>query len=189
MFGELVSELVTADVVLIDGRSGSGKTSLAEKLVGRLGALGRRVQVLRVEDLYPGWDGLAEGSRAVAEALAAGRYRRYDWELGAFAEWVTINETTPLIIEGCGAITRENLAAAEGWAVRENVGNVRSVWIECPTELRRSRALARDGKMFAPHWDRWAAQEEALFSKTRPDLLAELAFQCRECGSETHSRR
>ena len=52
-------------VVLIDGRSGSGKTSLAADVAESLGAA-----VLHLEDLYPGWDGLGAGSRAVASALA-----------------------------------------------------------------------------------------------------------------------
>lgn len=61
------------DVLLIDGRSGSGKTSLADSVLADLEAAGDRPQVLRVEDLYPGWDGLAEGSLAVANALDEGR--------------------------------------------------------------------------------------------------------------------
>jgi len=30
-----------------------------------------------------------------------------------------------------------------------------------PEKDRRARALARDGDLYAPHWERWAAQEEA----------------------------
>jgi para-aminobenzoate synthetase len=40
-----------------------------------------------------------------------------------------------------------------------------SVWLEVDVELRRRRALARDGDLFAPHWDDWAAQEEQLFAQ------------------------
>lgn len=170
----MVVELLSgADVILIDGRSGSGKTSLAEQLVRRFQLDGRAVEILHVEDLYPGWDGLAAGSSAVATVLAAGGYRRYDWERGTFAEWVALRTGVPLVIEGCGAITSKNLAAAGGWARRRGKDVVRSVWIEALTELRRSRALTRDGDMFAPHWERWAAQEDDLFALTRPDLLAD----------------
>jgi energy-coupling factor transporter ATP-binding protein EcfA2 len=168
---ELLPELANATVILIDGRSGSGKTTLADELVQLLRSQGRGAEVLRVEDLYPGWDGLADGSRAVADVLAAGGYRRYDWELGAFAEWVSLETVPPLVIEGCGAVTRANLDAAAAWAERAGGGIVRSVWIDAPAELRRSRALARDGEMYAPHWKRWAAQEEAFFAYTRPEML------------------
>lgn len=183
----LVAELCSADVVLIDGRSGSGKTTFALRLMQRLRAAGREAQLLSLDNLYPGWDGLAAGSRAVAEALAAGGYRRYDWELGEFVEWVPLDAESVLVIEGCGAVTRDNLDAAAAWAERAGVraeragggivraggGIVRSVWIDAPAELRRRRALARDGEMFAPHWDRWAAQEDALFAVTQPETLAD----------------
>ena len=32
-------------------------------------------------------------------------------------------------------------------------------WLEAPDAARKARALARDGQAYAPHWDRWAAQE------------------------------
>lgn len=189
MLSELVSDLESADVVLIDGRSGSGKTSLAAQLVGHLHAQGRAVQQLCVEDLYPGWDGLAEGSRAVAEVLATGRYQRYDWVRGEFAEWVELvaDSSAPradrvdaipvLVVEGCGAVTRESIAAATAWAERTGRGIVFSAWLDVPAEVRRSRALARDGEMFRPHWERWAAQEEALFARAQPELLVDRVLQ------------
>lgn len=176
------------DVLLIDGRSGSGKTSLAARIVRELrgsgGAggpgswTGSEPQLLRVEDLYPGWDGLAEGSRALAGALDRGRYRRYDWYAEAFAEEHRIAPRPPLVIEGCGAITAPNLAAARRWAEQALPGpvaggTVRSLWLECPSELRRSRALARDGASYEPHWERWAAQEQAHYARHEPWRLAD----------------
>jgi hypothetical protein len=163
------------DVLLIDGRSGSGKTSLAARIVREFRATGVDPQLLRVEDLYPGWDGLAEGSLAVADVLDRGRYRRYDWYADAFAEAHRIEPRAPLVIEGCGAITIDNLAAARRWASRAagEGALVRSLWLDCPDELRRSRALARGGESYAPHWDRWAAQEDALYAAHEPWRLAD----------------
>lgn len=153
-------------VTLIDGRSGSGKTTLAEQLAAADGA-----QVLHLEDLYPGWGGLAAGSRAVATALERGRYVPYDWVAEEFRETgVVLDPGVPLIIEGCGAITRANLEASERWAGTS--APIRSLWLELDEPLRRSRALARDGEVFSPHWDRWAAQEIAHFSRHEPWLLA-----------------
>jgi len=157
-----------AFVTLIDGRSGSGKTTLAAGIAEASGA-----RLLHLDDLYPGWDGLAEGSRSVADALATGRYRRYDWEAAAFAETVALDPLRPLVIEGCGALTRRNLAAARAWAARfGRSGSVRAIWMECPEELRRERALGRDGEMFRPHWERWREQEEAHFGAENPIAIA-----------------
>jgi len=159
------------DVLVIDGRSGSGKTSLADETLERIGASGREPQALRLEDLYPGWDGLTEGSLAVATALDRGSYRRYDWSVGRFVEEVLVERRPPLVIEGCGALTAANLAAAQRWA--GPAGRVRARWLELPAAERRRRALDRDGAVFAPHWERWAAQEDAHYAVHEPWRLAD----------------
>lgn len=160
------------DVLIIDGRSGSGKTSLAREAVAAARLAERDPQVLHVEDLYPGWDGLEAGSHAVPWALERRWYRRYDWVAGAFGERVAIAPELPLIIEGCGGLTAETLRAAQRFAGPG--ARVRGLWLECPTPERRARALARDGEMYAPHWQRWADQEESLYARTRPWLIADL---------------
>lgn len=186
--------------LLIDGRSGSGKTTLAARFAREYAARGLGAQILHVEDLYPGWDGLAEGSRAVAGVLERGEYRRYDWLAEQFAAGAGIEPGTPLIIEGCGAVTRPNLAAAERWARRSGLAAagssagssaVRSLWIECPEPLRRERALARDGDTFAPHWERWARQEQLHFAEHEPWLLADRVVEsevaCASAASDAGS--
>ena len=55
-----------------------------------------------------------------------------------------------MVFEGVGAGHR---------AARDLLDAV--VWIQAPEQLRKERALARDGETYAPHWDRWAAQEGA----------------------------
>lgn len=168
-------------VLVIDGRSGAGKTSRAEQVAS--GAEDPRfagAQILHLEDLYPGWSGLAAGSRAVAAALRDGGYVRYDWATGEFAERVELEAGRPLIIEGCGAITAENLDAAREWAQR-GVGRhpgagpavVESLWIECPDALRRTRARERDGDAFAPYWESWAEQEQQHLAQHAPKLRAD----------------
>lgn len=165
-----MGDTMDLDVVLIDGRSGSGKTQLASRIAEQFVAMGRPPQVLHVEDLYPGWDGLAAGSAAVAPALHAGGYRAYDWVAEAFGEWRPLERRPPLIIEGCGAITRATLAAAQAWATN---ARVHSVWLECAAAIRKQRALARDGDTYAPHWERWAAQEDAQYAEHRPWDIAD----------------
>ena len=182
MNAELDSVLATARdaaVLLVDGRSGSGKTSLAAALETRLRSEDLPVWTLHIEDLYPGWDGLAAGSRAVATALADDEFRTWDWERDRYDAAVhPLPFARPLIIEGCGAITEANLAAARAWALRHRAASssdprIASVWIEVPDARRKARALARDGDTFAPHWERWAAQEAAHASEHDPRSLAD----------------
>jgi len=49
------------------------------------------------------------------------------------------------------------------------------VWVDAPSDVRYARAMARDGEHYRPHWQRWAAQEESLFTadhtRERADLL------------------
>ena len=133
-------------VVTIDGYSGSGKSTLAAALAPLLPGW----QVLHLDDWYPGWDGLVEGAhiaRRIAADLRGGRassYEAWDWENGTTGATTRV-PLVPTIIEGCGAIEAEaNL----------------SVWIADPGEdERRSRALARDGQIYVPHWQRWADQD------------------------------
>ncbi len=178
-----LEELADCDVLLIDGRSGSGKTHLAEHMMQTFAALRRPAQVLHVEALYPGWDGLAAGSLALAAALRTSSYRAYDWIAAAFGARERIEPRVPLVIEGCGAITAENLAAAENWAAAAGAAlpRVRSVWLEVEAVTRKRRALARDGEVYAPHWDRWAAQEEELYAWHRPWELADRTITISAC--------
>lgn len=159
-------------IVMIDGRSGSGKTSLAMMLADEA-----RANVLHLEDLYPGWDGLREGSVAVAHALRTGTYRRYDWHLQRHEHTDRDVPSLPLIIEGTGALTSQNLAAA-----RQCSSYVLGIWIDCPDGTRKRRALERDGDTFRPHWDAWAAQEVVHIRAFQPEKLADLNLRC--CNEE-----
>ena len=40
-----------------------------------------------------------------------------------------------------------------------------------------SRALARDGETYAPHWERWAAHEEAYLDRHDPRAAADLVVR------------
>jgi uridine kinase len=157
---ERLIERITGDppIVLIDGRSGSGKTELATVLAGPLAA-----QLLRLDDVYPGWDGLEAASEQVANILETGRWRRWDWSSSRLAEWNTLDLGRPLIVEGSGALTR---------ASRERA--TYGIWVELDAPTRKARALTRDGAVYELHWDAWAAQEQRLFARERPDLLADL---------------
>lgn len=149
-------------MVLIDGRSGAGKTTLAESLAPLLDA-----QLVSLDDVYPGWDGLAAGSAAVPPMLRPRDpgYRRWDWTASREAGWHPLDPARPIVIEGCGAISRASRPLA-GLAI----------WVELDAPERRARALARDTG-FAPYWDRWAVQEEEHIARERPQTLADLVLE------------
>ncbi len=152
-------------VVSVDGRSGAGKTVLAAAVTAALGC-----PVVRLDELYPGWDGLADGITLLTEQVlepvstgAPASYRRWDWMRDRPGRTITVRPTTHLVVEGCGALVPPALAHA---AVR--------VWVEAPTAVRKERALARDGDTYAPHWDRWAAQEDLVYAAHDPRDTAPL---------------
>ncbi len=143
-------------VVAVDGHSGAGKTTFAAELGQVLGC-----DVVHLDSLYPGWDGLVGGvERLTAEVLGplargeVAAYRRWDWERDGLGEIVHVPAERFLLVEGAGASAGE---AGRYAAVR--------VWVEADEPTRRHRGIARDGAAYAPHWQRWAAQEAALFNR------------------------
>ena len=133
----------------MDGRSGAGKTSLAAALSSRL-----RAQVVSLEDLYRGWDGLEHGIdllvSAVLEPLAAGRAAhvpRYDW----------VGQAVGRADGDRGPADSDRRGGRERGAARGLFESV-FVWLEVPAPDAEEAALT-DGATFTPCWDQSAAQE------------------------------
>jgi uridine kinase len=174
------ARLGTGRLLCIDGPAGSGKTTLAGEVAAEAMAE-MSVAVVHLDDVYPGWDGLAEGVRRASaellEPLAAGRpghYRRYDWVAGTEGEWCTVDPVDLLVLEGVGA----------GAAGRDRASVL--VWVEAPADLRLARGLERDLALpgqpsdreeLRRHWRRWMADEEALHAqdgtRERADLVVD----------------
>ena len=155
----------TTRVIAIDGRSGSGKTTFAGQLAAHLDA-----PVVQLEQLYPGWSGLQAGIDLVVDAvlvpLSSGRTAqvpRYDWIVERFIEPWPLEPAPLVIVEGVGAGAR---AAATFASLL--------VWLELEHGLRKQRALARDGDVFRPHWDHWAAQEDVLLAREQTPQRADV---------------
>lgn len=147
------------DVILIDGRSGAGKSDLASRLVRLI----PEAQLVRLDDIYPGWDGLRAASLAVPLILRTYRWRSWDWTAGKPGVLHRLDPARPVIIEGVGALTHASRALA-----------TTCLWLETDDVERKRRALARDGDTFAPHWDRWAIQEERFLAEEDPRSLADV---------------
>lgn len=145
----------TPVIIAIDGRSGAGKTTLAVELAARLREH-HKVSLFHLEDIYPGWNGLATGIDRYVDTVLSPLRR------GEPAEWVSwdwdshydgsLRITQPaeiVIVEGVGAAARR---------ARPMLDTV--IWMEATGKERRTRALARDGGSYEPYWDVWAAQEQ-----------------------------
>jgi predicted acetyltransferase len=159
-------------VVAVDGPSGAGKTTLAAALADRLEALLGSpagpmpdsiggLGVVHLDELYPGWDGLDAGVPRLVDGvlapLATGRpagYRRWDWERAVDGPAVDVPPARVLVVDGVGSGAR---ACGPYLSLL--------IWVDGPEPRRRERAIARDGPGYAPHWERWAAQERAHFAR------------------------
>ncbi len=152
-------------VVAVDGPSGSGKSELADLLGRRLGAT-----VLRVDELVPGWHGLASMPPVVARdllaPLAAGEIatvRLWNWVDDRPGELLKVPPVPYLVLDGCGCGSR---------VIRPYLGLL--VWVDAPDDVRYARAMARDGKLFEPWWDVWADQERRLFAAEQTMTAADV---------------
>ena len=141
-------------VIAIDGRSGSGKTSLGRRVASAWDA-----PLISMDSIYPGWDGLAASVPLlvthVLHPLSVGRgpiVPTWDWLAGRPGPRIPVRVAERLVVEGCGSSVGE---AGDHAGTR--------VWLDGDADVRRKRAIARDGDLFARHWDMWAAQEERLF--------------------------
>jgi para-aminobenzoate synthetase len=142
-------------IIAVDGRSGAGKTTLAIELAARLREH-HKVSLFHLEDVYPGWNGLAAGiERYVTTVLAplsrgeAAEWVSWDWEMHYDGPTRTTLPAEIVIVEGVGA------AADSARPMLDAV-----IWAESSDDDRRTRALARDGSTYEPFWDQWAEQEE-----------------------------
>ncbi|MEH3077793.1 MAG: hypothetical protein PGN11_14185 [Quadrisphaera sp.] len=96
-------------VLAVDGPSGSGKTTLAGAVATVLRSRGVSTSEVHMDDLYPGWDGLAESvglvTAQVLEPLTAGApaaFRRWDWVAHRWAEQVPVPAADVVVVEGGG---------------------------------------------------------------------------------------
>ena len=167
-------------VVAVDGPSGSGKTTFAAELARAFAQAGAPAEVVHLDDLYPGWDGLDAVVpllvRHLLAPMAAGRQvalPTWDWAAGAPGPQRPAPALGPpappvVLLEGAGsgaAPCRPYLAAL--------------VWLDAPEPVRRARALARDGAAYEPHWERWARQEREHFARERTAERADVVVGTR----------
>lgn len=168
---DLVDEGKSTPIVLIDGRAGSGKSTLADALQRKLFKDGETLpRLVHMDDLYPGWDGLAAGAEYLQRfvlgpitARKTANWQLYDWALGERREWREFSGGTPLIVEGCGSLNQQSAPVADI-----------TVWLEVDQAVRFDRWVAREGS--DEHWASWAAQEEDFYAREHSADLANVTF-------------
>jgi len=155
-------------IILIDGKSGVGKTRLAVRMANALDAT-----LVHMDDGYPGWNGLVDGRDAMIDTVLApladgrsGRYTAWDWQNDTAGDLVEIAPADVVIIEGCGvstALSRERASAV--------------LWVECDDAVRSARLLERDNGIFAEYSDAWDAQVDAHIAQNNPIQTAHVVIR------------
>src|SRR5699024_2151410 len=119
--------------ILIDGRSGAGKTTIAHRIADELGA-----RVVSLDEFYPGWSGLAAATEIAGGIVrehregSDARYRRWDWERDVWSQECLVDPERALIVEGCGALTAASARDATA-----------SMWFDGDADARYAAAIAR----------------------------------------------
>lgn len=157
-----VRDGLTAGLVAIDGRSGSGKSTFASELVRALADRGRR-SVLISTDEFATWDDPAAWWPEVERDILRAFEHRHDyifrprvWTDGVpeIGPSVWIRWQPLLILEGVTAARRtafDRLTAA--------------YWIDGPSAPERlERTVARDGEASRAHLAAWQQFEDGWFA-------------------------
>lgn len=161
-------------VVALEGHSGSGKSTVAAETHRVLTARGAPVHLLSMEDLYPGWEGLATSADLVHDwvlaPLARGEcpaWRCYDWERGHFT--TTWTHLPPEMWAG-GTVLVEGCGSGAATALLDLLA-----WVHAPEPVRTRRLdLRKDAELYAPHRRSWARQEADFYATHRPRDRADL---------------
>lgn len=119
------------------------------------------MQLVKLDDFYPGWDGLDAASAMVPEILHTLWWQEWNWTTDEPGAWHKLDADRPIIIEGVGAVSRASAVLVD-----------HTVWVELDDQTRKKRALERDGEAYAPHWERWALQELRFIARENPKALA-----------------
>ncbi len=148
-------------VAAIDGRCGSGKTTLADIIAGQMPC-----NICHMDDFYlpfprrkSGWEGKAAGNmdleRFLREVLLPARggqpilYRPYDCGSGTYLPAAALSPGGLTVVEGSYSL-HPLLRPHYGW----------SLFLTCSKEEQARRLKAREGDRWPAFEDRWIPMEE-----------------------------
>lgn len=165
-------------LIALDGRCGSGKTTLAAQLAEQL----PQSAVFHTDDFYlppsarvPGWETIPcanmDLQRLRCEVLDLARtglpveYRAYSCREGAYLPAKTIVPSPLYIVEGSYSL-HPALASCYDF----------SVFVTCSKEEQARRLQAREGQRYPNFVQRWIPLEEGYFAKYRIKEAAGLVY-------------
>lgn len=129
--------------------------------------------VVHLDDVYPGWNGLAAGRDHVIESILvplsqgrSGGYVSWDWANDCPAGNVSVAPANIVIVEGCGISTPVSRTLADT-----------VLWVDCPDPVRVERLRERDGERFAKHLAGWEDQVMAHITDNSPDTTASVVVR------------
>ena len=169
---ELIDRGNQTPIILIDGRAGSGKSTVADALQQQLFRDGESApRVIHMDNIFEGWEGLSLGSdylvRFILNPLAkqeTASWQDWSWVKNQRSSWREFSGGTPLIVEGCGSLSERSKEHADV-----------SIWLEASEETRRERWLKRERHL--DKFDFWAAQELDFYAREKSKSLADLVIQ------------
>lgn len=169
----LIDRGIAMPIIVIDGRAGAGKSTLALDLQNELFRSGESMpRIIHMDDLYEGWNGLSLGAEylqrvVLGPLLATGSssWQEYNWGLEKRDRWREFSGGTPLIIEGCGSLN----------GYTSQVAHLR-VWLDVSVEIRKQRWLERDGHIFDQYFGSWAAQELDFIAREKSPEFADFGL-------------
>jgi uridine kinase len=181
-------------IVGIDGRSGTGKSTLAAAVSNGFAKSGDDgvVTVIEGDQFYAGgsaatWDRRSAAERAdrvidwrrqreVLDSLRSGRaaeWHSFDWDAEDWESEVVPLAPVPLVARATPVIIVEG-----AYSCRPELHDLLDlrVLMDIPRDLRRSQLLERDGHAYRADWEaRWSSAEDHYFATVMPperfDLL------------------
>lgn len=167
-------------IVLIDGRAAAGKSLFAKELAEiYFKSEKQAARIVSMDDLYPGWEGLASGSIYLLTQILTpvSQARTANWQVWNWAENKRGAEDpvnghrefsggTALIVEGCGSISRLTSELAD-----------LTIWIEADLAVRKTRFNQRDNGKFDGYFATWSAQEDEFYEREKSRELAQLIIE------------
>jgi hypothetical protein len=157
---EVLARLGRPRLLAVDGRSGGGKTTVAERLAAAVPG----ATVLHTDDVawYHAFFDWADLIRdGILAPLRAGRdvaYRPPPWDERDRPGAITASAASPLVIvEGVGIGRRELAPFFDAL-----------LWVQTDEAEARRRGLLRDGADAAGFWAEWQASEDPFQAEQRP---------------------
>lgn len=174
----LAASLERPVLVALDGRCGSGKTTLAAILAERF----PESVTLHTDDYYlppeqraPGWEHTPcanmDLTRLRAEALeplracCVGQYRAYCCGVGAYKAGGPLVPKPLVLVEGSYSL---HPSLADLYDLK--------IFVTCPPEEQARRLLGREGTHYAAFTSRWIPLEEAYFEQYHVEQGADVVL-------------